>query len=91
MQFLRPWSILCVGYSKLWAKTRTNKPKKVDWQEEEVLVFNQIKDAIITDALSYFNTNLETVLEVDADPDGAGAVLSQFDEGNPNKKHVISF
>jgi hypothetical protein len=50
-----------------------------------------VKDAVLTTALSYFEVNWDTVLEVDASPDGVGAVLYQTEPGKPLNKHIVSF
>ena len=82
---------LAINAKSLWQMTHNNKPKKLVWIDETISKFNMIKDTVVTTALSYFNTKWDTVLEVDAGPEGAGAVLYQVEPDKTNTKHIVSF
>ena len=84
--------LLAVNSIKLWQKTHKKQPKCLKWMDEEVKQFEMVsKDSILTEALSYFNKNWHTVLEVDASPVGAGAVLYQVDPYNEKNKKIVRF
>ena len=81
----------------LWRMTRKkidafgNKAKGnnaiLKWSDDEIGQFNQVKSAVMSDALGYFNKEWDTSLEVDASPTGAGGVLFQNrSKGQRNKK-----
>ena len=82
---------LALNASLLWKLTHKNHPKNIIWTDETINRFNLVKDAVLTTALSYFEVNWDTVLEVDASPDGVGAVLYQTEPGKPLNKHIVSF
>ena len=50
-----------------------------------------IKNTILTTSLSYFNKEWDTVVEVDAGPEGVGAVFYQVEPNKPQSKHIVSF
>ena len=82
---------LAINAKLLWKMTHNNKPKKLIWTEDSKGKFEMVKNTILTTALSYFNKKWETVLEVDAGPEGAGAVLYQVEPDKPDSKHIVCF
>ena len=82
---------LAINARLLWKMTHSNKPKKIVWTEDLIKRFEMVKDTVSTTALSYFNKDWDTVLEVDAGPEGAGAVLYQTEPGDVNSKHIVCF
>ena len=61
------------------------------WSDVEIGKFNQVKSAVMSDALGYFNKEWDTSLEVDARPTGAGSVLFQTDPKDNDMKKIICF
>ena len=51
----------------------------------------QLKDALTGDVVAYFNREWNTVLTVDASDVGLGAILSQHDPQDPEKKHIVLY
>ena len=60
------------------------------WNEERQDEFDQIKRAIIRTALAYFNKLWNTILEVDASPIGAAAILWQANPDDDVEKKIIA-
>jgi hypothetical protein len=82
---------LAINTSELWRMTHNNKSKKFAWTDDTIKRFNMIKNTFLTNSSSYFNKELNTVLEVDAGPQGVGAVLYQVEPNIPQSKHILSF
>jgi hypothetical protein len=54
---------------RLWDLLRDSKSNaKLDWRDEHTNALNQIKNGIVTKAMSYFRRDWRTHLEVDASP-----------------------
>ena len=49
----------------------------------------QLKEAITTNAVKYFDPSWRTELSVDASPIGLGLVLSQYNPNEPNNRHIV--
>jgi transposase InsO family protein len=75
--------------SILWDLCKKNS--KWTWSNEHESNFNSIKASICTNALSYFNKDWSTIVEVDASPVGAAAVLIQQNPYDPDDRKVVSF
>ena len=73
----------------LWALTRASTPWKGCPNEQTY--FNQLKEAISTHCMAYFNKDWNTVVEVDASPVGLGSVITQINPRDKNDKHIVSF
>ena len=69
----------------------THKQAKWNWSTIEEKSFQDIKDALSEDGLSYYNPNDQTEIFVDASPIGLGAILTQRSKRNPNSKRIISY
>ncbi len=57
--------------------TRGNEPWR--WGDAEQTPFEQLKNAISTNCVAYFDKSMETEVVVDASPVGLGAVLGRFE------------
>jgi len=79
---------ICLISEKLWCLLRKDQPWK--WGPEEQKAFDNIKAAISTKCMAYFNKNWDTELEVDAGPTGLGAVLVQYNPENRDDRRMIA-
>jgi hypothetical protein len=59
------------------------------WTEVEQQAFMQLKEAISTKCMAYFNTEWNTEVHVDAGPAGVGGVLVQHDPKEADVKNKI--
>ncbi len=73
----------------LWILTRDGQ--KWDWTAAHEAAFQELKQAIATYAMGFFNILWKSVLTVDASPVGLGAVLSQYNPKNESERHIIAF
>ena len=64
---------------------------KLQWSEEELKQFNEVRNAVLTESLGYFDPNWKTCLMVDASPVGVGAVLFQENPKDKEHKKIIAF
>ena len=67
----------------------TKKSVKWEWNETHESAMKQLKEAISSKAVNYFNPEWRTELSVDASPIGLGLVLSQYNPKNPNERHIV--
>ena len=61
------------------------------WTETHEKALNTIKKALIKDSLSYFHSEWDTEITVDANPVGLGAVLAQTNPKRPTERVVICY
>ncbi len=80
---------LCKLSEPLWKLLRSGEVWR--WTEFEEKAFNQVKKSISEKAMAYFNKDWSTELEVDAGPEGLGAVLKQFNPENDNERSIVTF
>ena len=73
----------------LWDLTK--KQVRWAWTNECEVALKKLKDAIVGDAMAYFNKLWETKLVVDAGPAGLGAVLTQYNPINHEQTKVVAF
>jgi hypothetical protein len=73
----------------LWRLTKNDAPWR--WTEEEENAFERVKDLLSSRRMAFFDRNWHTELVVDASPVGLGAVLTQVDPSNPERKRIICF
>jgi len=59
-----------------------------NWTEVEQQAFEKVKESISTRAMAFFNKEWETELEVDAGPEGLGAVLTQYYH---DQRRIVAF
>ena len=64
----------------LWELTRSEV--KYEWTHQHDKALKSIKQAIVSDALGYFNTSWLTEIAVDASPVGLAAICCQSDPKN---------
>lgn len=73
----------------LWKMTK--KEVKWTWSAKEDRAFRELKHAISTKAMGFFNKNWITYVIVDASPVGLGAVLAQQNPDNKDEFVLIAF
>lgn len=73
----------------LWKMTK--KEVKWTWSAKEDRAFKELKHAISTKAMGFFNKNWITYVIVDASPVGLGAVLAQQNPNNKDEFVLIAF
>lgn len=66
-----------------------NRPWR--WGSEELQAFEELKTALITEAIAYFKPDWITELIVDASPVGLGAVLTQVEPNQEDNKEIVAF
>jgi hypothetical protein len=59
------------------------------WSEAQEQALTALKQAVVADALAYFDKSLRTELTVDASPVGLGAVLAQYNPAQPDSKRIV--
>ena len=70
----------------------TKKNMRWKWTDEEKASFQKIKDSLAEDAIAaYFDIKKETELIVDASPIGLGAILAQYNKGQPGTSRVVAY
>ena len=67
------------------------KEEEFVWKEIHETAFQQVKQAVIQNSLSFFNPNWDTEVTVDAGPVGLGAILGQINSTNSKDKKIINF
>ena len=78
---------LCRLSEPLWRLLRAGVVWQ--WTEVERQAFKQVKESISTKCMAYFNKDWTTELEVDAGPEGLGAVLRQYNPDSPEMERAI--
>ena len=73
----------------LWRLTKDGA--KWTWSAVEQRALDELKNAITTSCLSFFDRDWDTEVIVDASPVGLGAVLAQVDPNNKSDRRVICF
>lgn len=68
----------------------TKKGVPWEWSAELQAEFDLVKLSILTTALAYFNKSWNTILEVDASPIGAAAILWQANPDDHLEKKIIA-
>ena len=68
----------------------TTKGVNYEWSVERDEEFKEIKRAILKKALAYFNKEWNTILEVDASPIGAAAILWQANPDDDIERKIIA-
>ena len=53
--------------------------------------FVKVMESISMNCMAYLNKDWTTELEVDAGPEGLGAVLRQFNPVNPEDRSIVTF
>jgi hypothetical protein len=80
---------VCTISAPLWRLTRDKVPWK--WDVEEKRAFNDLKTAISTKCMAYFDIKWNTELIVDASPVGLGAVLCQSNPADEKDRRIVCF
>lgn len=87
-RFIHDFSTLTEPLREL---VRSKKHVKFVWTEKHEKTLDVIRASLKTDAVAYFNPNLETELIVDASPVGLGAVLVQYDPKIGKEKQIVAY
>jgi len=80
---------LCKLSEPLWKLLRAGV--QWQWTEVEESAFNKVKKSISEKAMAYFNKDWCTELEVDAGPEGLGAILKQYNPENCEQRSIVTF
>ncbi len=80
---------LNIHAAPLWKLVNSNVPWS--WNDREQQAFDKVKESLTSRAMAYFNKAWNTELEVDASPEGLGAVLMQFNPNDSHERHIVAF
>lgn len=69
----------------------TKKDVKFEWSNSQEQAFKELKKAIATQAMAYYDPSKRTQVIVDASPVGLGAVMMQNPPNEPNNKQIVLF
>ena len=79
----------CIVADPLWRLCKAGVEWK--WGPEEQNSFDEVKNAISTKCMGYFNKEWRTEVIVDASKVGLGAVFVQHNPNDPKDRRIISF
>ena len=79
----------CMVADPLWRLCKAGVEWK--WGVEEQKSFEEVKNAISTKCMGYFNKDWRTEVIVDASKVGLGAVFVQYNPNDPKDRRIISF
>ena len=80
---------MCTMTQPLWKLTK--KGAHWEWSEREQTAMEQLKAAITTNYMSFFNKEWDTEVVVDSSPVGLSAVLRQTNPQNPSDRKYVCF
>ncbi len=80
---------MCTTAEPLWKLTRETTEWTLGHPEQKA--FKDLKEAISTKCVAYFNISWDTEITKDASPVCLGAVLGQVNPANPLDRRIVSF
>ena len=69
----------------------TKKGAKWKWEEEQKKALKELKEALVTKTMAYFDTTKRVELTVDASPVGLGLIMAQYKPKSPSDKKAVLF